>query len=285
MPDELKDPRDFFKKPEGSGKTKTASDENPSEKETEKLLNGEVIKYEEGISIDYEEEIREDEIFSPVSLFLGKGLLLALLLFIIGGLIWSFVTRINITINGRFELRPSSESQLMFSPTDGYIKELFVDTGDYITIGTPLFSLIRRDGVSTQEYTITSNREGTVASIDGLSAGDYITVEDVLLRIYDQPTMDIAIIYIPTHQLGGVQPGQEVLLSLDAYPSSTYGVIEATLRRISPAPIEKEGMGSVIKLTAGDFRSNTLSPEQLKLGLKGDAKIVIDNIRVIQSLF
>lgn len=88
---------------------------------------------------------------------------------------------------------------------------------------------------------------------------------------------------LPLKGAGKVNPGQRVLIRLDAYPSSEFGFLEGQIVNMVPVSLDNHYRANV-KLTRGLITNsgNRLPVQPL---LQGTAEIMLDEKRLIERIF
>lgn len=139
-------------------------------------------------------------------------------------------------------------------------------------------------------YTITAPVNGVVTAMTA-RLGQAATSQQQLMMILPENAVPRAELYVPTSAAGFLRAGQEVRLSIDAYPYQQFGTIDARIADISATTIAKqEGNGSVpvylvtVKLSrpwiSAFGRRQPLSP-----GMTLGARIVTERRSLMEWLF
>jgi len=76
-----------------------------------------------------------------------------------------------------------------------------------------------------------------VATAIAVRPGDHVTAEQQLATIVPARYNFEAEFYVPTSRAGGIYVGQEVRLSVDAFPYERYGSLNGAIREISSVPL------------------------------------------------
>lgn len=85
-------------------------------------------------------------------------------------------------------------------------------------------------------YVLAAPVPGVATAIDA-RPGDHVAAEQQLATIVPARYNFEAEFYIPTSRAGPVRLGQEVRLSIDAFPYEQYGGLDGTIREISSVPV------------------------------------------------
>ncbi len=84
-----------------------------------------------------------------------------------------------------------------------------------------------------------------------------------------------------------LKEGQRVRFFLDAYPYQRYGTVDAKLDWISPSAVTSVDGQRFVALASPDDKtiSTRKNPLVLRVGMRGEAKIVVGKRTLIESVF
>lgn len=134
-----------------------------------------------------------------------------------------------------------------------------------------------------RKYLLISPVSGRVFFVIPLQENQSVTSGDVIGYISPDDTKYFVRTYLSQNNFGKIKVGQKAQLRFDAYPYNEVGSVEGTLEYISKVPTDS-GFLATIKLDRGMITNNHyLIP--YKSGLKMDALIITENMRLLKRLF
>ncbi len=151
----------------------------------------------------------------------------------------------------------------------------------------------RQEIESHSTFTITAPVDGHIFNLLS-NAGNQVDPRVPLLTLIPATYTLEAILYLPSRALGKVEPGQELMLSYDAYPYQTYGRFPARITGISETVIDPREFLIPIELPEPVYlvraqlqQQFVTDPQlrQLRSGMQFSAEIHTDTQTVLQRLF
>lgn len=94
-------------------------------------------------------------------------------------------------------------------------------------------------------YALTSPVDGVVTALTA-RLGQPVTADQQLMMVVPAKAQPRVELYVPTTAAGFLAPGQEVRLSIDAFPYQTFGTIKARVLTISRAAITKQSQNGPV---------------------------------------
>lgn len=88
-----------------------------------------------------------------------------------------------------------------------------------------------------ERFTVVAEDRGVVATL-AIEAGQPVRPGQLLLRVNPESPQLQAVIYVPSRVLGKLAPGQELMLSYDAFDYRYYGRYQAVVSEISRASLD-----------------------------------------------
>jgi multidrug resistance efflux pump len=129
--------------------------------------------------------------------------------------------------------------------------------------------------------------DGVVISLTQRNPGNVVEAGRELCQIAPRAAVPRARVVLQEQGLSRVAVGQRVLLFFEAFPYQRYGTIPGTLVWISPAAVAStEGQNFIALVSPGQTfmrASQTMRP--LQVGMKGEARIVVGQRRLIEYAF
>lgn len=139
-------------------------------------------------------------------------------------------------------------------------------------------------------YALTAPVDGVVTAITA-RLGQPATTDQPLMIVVPTRARPTVELLVPTTAAGFLAPGQEVRLSIDAFPYQTYGTVEARIDSISRAAITKQiqgGTASVYLVVASIPKPWVLAfgrKQPLLPGMSLSARIVTERRSLVEWLF
>lgn len=125
------------------------------------------------------------------------------------------------------EVRFENQPLVLFAPASGWIASVSVAEGQSVRQGDTLYVL-------APEGVITAGMEGVVSVSGGWSERQPVTSGEVLCTIVPKEMgTPWVLMSVPEAVSGQVQPGQSVLIKLNNYPATEYGVLEGRLESVA----------------------------------------------------
>ena len=138
-------------------------------------------------------------------------------------------------------------------------------------------------------HLVISPTDGTVQVTNKfLKSGQYVDKDEPLLIIIPPQSNKMkGIMNVPFNESGNIKRNQLVLVRLNSYPSSKYGIIEGKLA--SSSSIALEEYGKLVSPVTVYFENGLVTTTGYKVSTKkelsGMARIITQNKRFIQRLF
>lgn len=134
-----------------------------------------------------------------------------------------------------------------------------------------------------QQYVLKSPSEGVVSFFKFWSDNHFVSQGEEVMTIVPASSEMFAMMQVPVYGSGKVEPGQRVKIRFDNFPSTEYGLVEATVQSISPVP--RNNMYSVrAKLDKGLITSYRKQLE-FRTEMQGTADILTENLRLLERIF
>jgi multidrug resistance efflux pump len=131
-----------------------------------------------------------------------------------------------------------------------------------------------------ENYVVTSPIEGKITLTNYWSENQVVTTGERLATIVpNQETIIIARAFVPSANLGKVEPGQKVNIKLSGFPYMEYGVLHGIVRNISLIP-EEGGYMAAIQLDDG-MESSYSETLRFIQQMDGTADIITDETRLL----
>lgn len=138
-------------------------------------------------------------------------------------------------------------------------------------------------------HLIISPTDGTVQVTNKfLKSGQYVNKDEPLLIIIPpQSNMMKGIMNVPFNESGNIKRNQLVLVRLNSYPSSKFGIIQGKVASSSSIALEEDGklVSPVTVYFENGLVTTTGYKVPTKKELSGMARIITQNKRFIQRLF
>ena len=138
-------------------------------------------------------------------------------------------------------------------------------------------------------HLIISPTDGTVQVTNKfLKSGQYVNKDEPLLIIIPPQSNKMkGIMNVPFNESGNIKRNQLVLVRLNSYPSSKYGIIEGKVALSSSIALEEDGklVSPVTVYFENGLVTTTGYRVSTKKELSGMARIITQNKRFIQRLF
>jgi HlyD family secretion protein len=133
------------------------------------------------------------------------------------------------------------------------------------------------------KYVISAPIEGKIFFIIPLQENQYMLAGKVVAFINPESNKYYAQVTLSQFNFGKIKAGQKVQLRFDAYPYQEFGFVTGTLQYISQVPIDS-GYLAHIELNSG-LVTNYKREIPHRNGLKSQALIITDNMRLLQRLY
>lgn len=125
--------------------------------------------------------------------------------------------------------------------------------------------------------------DGVLSYLSNLHEGLFVTIGSSLFAIVPEEERYYGTVLVSQKGFGKVKVGQKVIIELDQYASSEYGVISGFVEEISLLQLDNQYRVTVVlpdDIVTNFGENLILPPESL-----GTAKIVAEDIRLIERLF
>lgn len=138
-------------------------------------------------------------------------------------------------------------------------------------------------------HLIISPTDGTVQFTNKfLKSGQYVNKDEPLLIIIQPQSNKMkGIMNVPFNESGNIKRNQKVLVRLNSYPASKYGIIQGKVASSSSIALEENGklVSPVTIYFENGIVTNTGYKVSTKKELSGMARIITQNKRFIQRIF
>lgn len=163
---------------------------------------------------------------------------------------------------------------IITAPYNGYVKKLFVKTGESITKGSPLVSLSQSLQTESEEFPLRAPFSGTVVQIEK-SEGEYVKENDTsqfILRIDDTSKLYVNAV-APEIDRVKLKIGQEAIVTATALLNQQY---KGVIREMSMAAKEKD-QWSRSQVVEFSVKIEVLNPDDsLKSGMTTLIDVITD---------
>lgn len=139
-------------------------------------------------------------------------------------------------------------------------------------------------------YALTSPVNGIVTALTA-RLGQAVTSEQQLMLVVPAKAQPRVEIYVPTTAAGFLIPGQEIRLSIDAFPYQTFGTVSAHILNISQAAITRQSQNGpvpvylVVALVPEPWVMAFGKKQPLVPGMTLSARIITEKRSLIEWLF
>lgn len=129
--------------------------------------------------------------------------------------------------------------------------------------------------------------EAVVISVSQRNAGSVVQNGQELCQLARSDSQPRARLIVQESGLPRLSVGQRARFFLDAFPYQRYGAVDARLEWISPSVVvSTEGPRFVALASLDDTRTNKRKqPLPLRVGMRGEARIVVGKRTMIESVF
>ncbi|WP_405209216.1 HlyD family efflux transporter periplasmic adaptor subunit [Aquimarina sp. LLG6339-5] len=135
------------------------------------------------------------------------------------------------------------------------------------------------------QYVLKSNSSGTVAFMNYWSSHQSVVAEEVIFTIIPSQNKGyIGKLEAPSQNSGKIKIGQKVHFKLDNYPSSEFGILSGTIKKISALP-NKEGLYLIDVKLPDQLITSYKKEIGFKQEMKSTAEIVTEDLRLIERFF
>lgn len=141
-----------------------------------------------------------------------------------------------------------------------------------------------------EEYLVRAQTPGSVSIPGQLVSHAFISTGEPLMAILPEETSSgiYARASVASAGLGKIEPGDRVIIRLDAWPYKQYGSLKSEVQVISPLPVpgEEEGKTFELKMSlAAPILTTTGASILLKPQESGTARIITKERRILERLF
>lgn len=129
--------------------------------------------------------------------------------------------------------------------------------------------------------------DAVVISLGQRNAGSVVQAGQELCQLARSDAQPRARLTVPESALPRLKVGQRVRFFLDAFPYQRYGAVDAKLDWISPSAVTTSEGVRFVALASVDptFVSRRKEGLALRVGMRGEARIVVGKRTLIESLF
>ncbi len=129
--------------------------------------------------------------------------------------------------------------------------------------------------------------DAVVISLAQRNAGSVVQAGQELCQLARSAAQPRARLNVPESALPRLKVGQRVRFFLDAYPYQRYGAVDARLDWISPSTVTTPDGPRFVALASLDEAksSRRKTPLVLRVGMRGEARIMVGKRTMIESLF
>ena len=142
-----------------------------------------------------------------------------------------------------------------------------------------------------QGYTLTSPIAGTVTAMTARLGQPAISGQPLMIVMPSGGRKRVEL-YVPTNAAGFLSPGQEVRLSIDAFPYQRFGTVRARITEIASTVVAKAGANGAavpVYLVTADLDQGTVQAfgrqQPLLPGMALTARIVTQKQSLFEWLF
>ncbi|MDJ1485605.1 hypothetical protein QNI16_34260 [Cytophagaceae bacterium YF14B1] len=139
--------------------------------------------------------------------------------------------------------------------------------------------LLEKDEKAGKVSAITTPVTGKVH----LSVGREKNTKAKLLAVVPQNTQFEGLLLLSEQGMGKVEAGQNVLIRLDAYPESEFGLLKGQIKQIFPVQFDKKFRVTVA--LPGKLVTTTGKRIPTQAQMEGSAEIITDNQKLIRRIF
>jgi hypothetical protein len=172
--------------------------------------------------------------------WIGLG---ALLVVVVGVIVWSAVATVPTTLSGPGFLLPLGGLREVQAPAGGTVESLDLAVGEHIVAGQSVGSVIGPDGQAT---TVRAPETGVVSETDTVrnafvAAGDRLGLVEPIgwpLVLYS---------YVPANVAAGLAPGTPVHVTFGAGIGATYGYVKGRVESVSQFPVTSERLAFILQ--------------------------------------
>lgn len=220
----------------------------------------------------------------------GLAMFFLLMLTLVAG---SWLIRYPDTIVAPITITPDKPIVMVSVPVDGKLSRLLVGDGDRVTKGQVLayIQIEEQEADRLQKKSVNPNRISTLlAPISGwvlLPTPSHLLnpiAQQCLLSIEPESKSVGGILKVSESNIGKLLIGQKIIVKLDAYPSTKFGILEGVLSQVSMSTDSDHMYWAYARLSR-----KLLTRQGFKLtyrqGMQGRAEIITSDRRLIERLF
>ncbi len=147
---------------------------------------------------------------------------------------------------------------------------------------------------SERERQVISPVTGTISVVYSHS-GQTVVPRQSLVAITPEDTILEAQLYIPSRSIGFIEPGQEIILRVEAFPFQKFGMLNAHVKEISGSVLLPEESQAVVDMNEPYFKVSAILADQsiqafgkqfvLRPGMQIKADIVLEKRNLLEWLF
>ncbi|MEW1863426.1 HlyD family efflux transporter periplasmic adaptor subunit [Streptomyces sp. NBC_00669] len=210
-----------------------------------------------------------DDLDSPLRLARPRAwaVLALVAVLIAGGLVWSFNGSLarNVNIPGILT-HPLGVSKVE-SPQSGLVSDVFAQTGNPVTKGAPVLSLVDAHGATQIVRAPFSGR--TIALL--VDNGQYVNAGATFMTVERTDSKNdrlVAVLFAPADKAGQLQIGDDVDMDVSSAPAQAFGLMRGHVTAVDAFPQTEQ---QVLDFLGGN---QLLSNQLLKKG--GPVRITVD---------
>jgi membrane fusion protein len=171
----------------------------------------------------------------------------------------------------------------------GTVAELLVREGQEVSPGEPLARIATSaGGPDDATFVLAAAEAGIVTAIQS-GRGDAVAPGRPLLAIVPRGGRLQARLAVPPAAAGFIEPGQRVRLAIEAFPSTTYGTIDARIDTVSAAAVPVAGNGGEAFLALATLEADSIRAfgraRPLRPGMTVRAGITTRSRSLVELLF
>lgn len=184
------------------------------------------------------ENLRQpDDLDSPVRLARPRAwaVLAVVAMIIAGGLVWSFNGKLTRSVDVPGILTHSLGVSKVESPQSGTVSNVLVDTGNTVSKGDPVLSVVDAQGVTKTVRAPFSGR--TIALLVG--NGQYVTAGATFMtveRTDGENDRMVAVLFAPADKAGLLRKGDRVDMGVASAPAQAFGLMRGRVTAMDQFP-------------------------------------------------
>ena len=151
-------------------------------------------------------------------------------------IVWSFTGRLPRQVTAAGLLTPDNGLSTVQSTFSGVVQQVSASPTQSISAGQPVATIVDPDG---KDHTVTAQVAGRIVTVS-VSEGQPVQVGSALITVEPGDPADTnlhAVLFAPSSKAGQIGPGMSVVLSVDAAPSSAFGLLRGKVESVGTYPI------------------------------------------------